>query len=88
MKTTRRRQRKTRLGYMKTLVVLLLICLVLEVIACAPKLRPTTSSVPIKPILDVTVTEDGGMCLDRDDTERLGIYLLQVQSYIDSHESK
>lgn len=34
---------------------------------------------PTKPTLDVIQNADGGMTLNRDDTEELGIYILELE---------
>lgn len=34
---------------------------------------------PTSPTLDVQVTEDGGMCLERGDTEALGVYIQELE---------
>ena len=36
---------------------------------------------PTKPVLQIEVRSDGGMCLDRTNTERLGNYILQLEDY-------
>ena len=36
---------------------------------------------PTKPVLQIEVRSDGGMCLDRINSERLGTYILQLEDY-------
>jgi len=35
---------------------------------------------PTKPMLDVTVTDDGGFCLDRENAAKLGAYILELEN--------
>lgn len=34
---------------------------------------------PTKPTLTVEVRSDGGMCLDRENAEKLGVYILELE---------
>lgn len=36
-------------------------------------------TMPSKPVLNVIVQSDGGMCLDAQNTERLAIYILELE---------
>lgn len=34
---------------------------------------------PVRPILDVQVQENGGICLDKEDTKELLLYIMQLE---------
>lgn len=44
----------------------------------------TTQSItlPTKPVLDVMVQTDGGMCLNADNTAKLGTYIVELERTI------
>ena len=77
-------------AFIRTQASISLTCLALVVVtACAPIQRQTRhSTAPVKPVIQIEVMADGGMCLDRDETEKLGLYLIQVEQYIQEHETE
>ena len=60
---------------MKFRATLALSCLTILVGCQAPQ----SITMPTKPILDVKVQTDGGMCLDAQSTERLAIYIIELE---------
>lgn len=67
----------------RKLTWLLLILLVLSSVclACSAGKQEIQEVVPapIRPVLDVQVQEDGGICLDRHDTLELLLYLQELE---------
>lgn len=68
MKAPWRRYRTTLLG----------LCLS-TLVACQ---TPQSITMPTKPILDVQVQTDGGMCLNAEDTARLATYIIELERVI------
>lgn len=57
---------------------LLLSSLLITLTACQAAM-PVMPVMPTKPVLDVQVQTDGGMCLNAQSTERLAIYIIELE---------
>ena len=57
--------------------ILLVGLLSIFLVACLS--NPIRRAVPTKPTLEITILEDGGMCLDKDGAEKLGVYILELE---------
>lgn len=63
-----------KVAYRPFRTTLLALCLT-TLAAC----QTSMPMMPTKPVLDVQVQTDGGMCLDAQSTERLAIYILELE---------
>lgn len=46
---------------------------------CGSSPMTSKAPLPVKPKIDVMVLPDGGMCLDRENAEKLGAYIINLE---------
>ena len=63
----------------RKLIWLLLILLLLSSACLSARDQQTIQPLPVRPSLDVQVQEDGGICLDKQDTLELLLYLQELE---------
>lgn len=63
----------------RKLTWLLLILLLLSSACLSARDQQTTQPLPVRPSLEVQVQEDGGICLDKQDTLELLLYLQELE---------
>lgn len=75
----RRQKLKISVVVMLSLMTLL-IGLMTILVGCSPTQPQEPAPKPTRPTLNIIRMPDGGMCLDKHNTELLGIYIMQLEA--------
>lgn len=59
---------------------ILLAGLAITLVACTQAQEPMRPPSPAKPTLNIIQMPDGGMCMDKNNTELLGEYIMQLEA--------